>query len=131
MKELRPAVVYTHHHGDANQDHRTVFAATLVAVRPVGDEPVREVLCYEVASSTEWAAPSLDWAFVPNVFVDISGTLDGKLQALEAYRHTFVSELKPFPYPRSPEAVRIYARTRGISVGMEAAEAFALVRRLK
>ena len=130
VKELRPEVVYTHHHGDVNQDHRTVFAATLVAVRPFGDNPVQEVLCYEVASSTEWAAPAGDWAFLPNVFVDISGTLDDKLEAVEAYRHTFVPEVKPFPHPRSPEAVRIYAQNRGISVGMEAAEAFVLVRRL-
>ncbi len=131
VKELRPEIVYTHHRGDANQDHRAVFAATLVAVRPFGDNPVNEVLSYEVASSTEWAAPVGDWAFLPNVFVDISETLDGKLAAVEAYRDTAAPEVKPFPHPRSPEAVRIYAQNRGVSVGMEAAEAFVLVRRLR
>ena len=130
IKELRPQIVYTHHRGDANQDHRAVFEATLVAVRPFGDNPVEQVLCYEVASSTEWAPPFADWAFLPNVFVDIGATLETKVSAIEAYRETFQSEVKPFPHPRSPEAVRIYAQQRGVSVGLAAAEAFVLVRQL-
>jgi len=130
FKELRPQVVYTHHRGDANQDHRVVFAATLVAVRPFGGNPVERVLCYEMASSTEWGPPFSEWAFLPNVFVDISATLETKLRAVEAYRKTFQSEVKPFPHPRSPEAVRIYAQQRGVTVGMLAAEAFVLVREL-
>ena len=130
LKEIRPQVVYTHHRGDANQDHRAVFAATLVAVRPFGDNPVERVLCYEVASTTEWGPPFTEWAFLPNVFVDISATLEDKLKAVEAYRETFQSEVKPYPHPRSPKAVRIYAQQKGITVGMPAAEAFVLVREL-
>ena len=130
IKELRPRTVYTHHRGDANQDHRAVFAATLVAVRPFDNNPVDRVLCYEVASSTEWGPAFAEWAFVPNVYVDISDTLEAKLRALEAYRETFQSELKPYPHPRSPEAVRIYAQQRGTTVGMTAAEAFVLAREL-
>ena len=130
VKELHPNLVYTHHCGDSNQDHRTVFAATLVAVRPFGSHLIKRVLCYEVPSSTEWGPPFTEWAFLPNVFVDISTTLDAKLGAVEAYRETFQSEVKSFPHPRSPEAVRIYAQQRGISVGMQVAEAFVLVREL-
>ena len=130
IRELRPDVVYTHHHGDANQDHRTVFAATLVAARPFGDNSVQRLLCYEVASSTEWGAPFAEWAFLPTVYVDITQTLETKLRAFEAYRETFVSEVRPFPHPRSPEAVRVYAVHRGTAAGMQAAEAFALVREL-
>ena len=130
VRELRPQVVYTHHRGDANQDHRTVFAATLVEVRPFGGNPVERVLCYEVASSTEWGPPFADWAFLPNVFVDIGATLEAKLSAVEAYRQTYQSEVKPFPHPRSSEAVRVYAQQRGVSVCMPAAEAFILVREL-
>jgi LmbE family N-acetylglucosaminyl deacetylase len=130
IQELRPKVVYTHHRGDANQDHRAVFDATLVAVRPFSNSSVEQVLCYEVASSTEWAPPFVDWAFLPNVFMDINATLGAKLNAVEAYRETFQSEVRPFPHPRSPEAVRLYAQQRGIAVGMLAAEAFVLVREL-
>jgi LmbE family N-acetylglucosaminyl deacetylase len=130
VTELRPQILYTHHRGDANQDHRAAFAASLVAVRPFGSNPVARVLCYEVASSTEWGPPVSDWMFVPNVYVDVSATLDAKLRAVEAYRETFESEVKPFPHPRSPEAVQIYAQYRGVTVGMPAAEAFVMVREL-
>jgi LmbE family N-acetylglucosaminyl deacetylase len=130
VQELRPRVVYTHHRGDANQDHRAAFAATLVAVRPFDGNPVERLLCYEVASSTEWGPAFPEWAFTPNVFADISSTLDVKVRAVAAYGETFQSELKPFPHPRSPEAVRIYAQQRGVTVGMLAAEAFLLVREL-
>ncbi len=130
VKELRPQILYTHHRGDANQDHRAVFAATLVAVRPFDGNPVDRVLCYEVASSTEWGPPFSDWAFVPNVYVDIYATLENKLRAVEAYRETFQSEVKTYPHPRSPEAVRISAQQRGVEVGMQAAEAFVLAREL-
>jgi len=130
IAQLRPRTVYTHHRGDSNQDHRVAFQATLVAVRPFGDCPVERVLCYEVASSTEWGPPFADWAFLPNVFVDIGPTLDAKLQAVEVYRETYESEVKPFPHPRSPEAVRVYSQQRGLTVGLPAAEAFVLVRAL-
>jgi dTDP-4-amino-4,6-dideoxygalactose transaminase/LmbE family N-acetylglucosaminyl deacetylase len=130
ISELSPEIVYTHHSGDANQDHRTIFSATLVAVRPFGDNPVERVLCYEVASSTEWGPPFADWVFLPNVYMDISETLDTKLRAFEAYRETFFSEVRPFPHPRSCQALRIYAQHRGVSAGMQAAEAFVLVREL-
>jgi LmbE family N-acetylglucosaminyl deacetylase len=130
VNKLRPQVVYTHHRGDANQDHRAVFAATLVAVRPFEDIPIERVLCYEVASSTEWGPPFSEWAFIPNVYVDISATLEAKLRAVEAYRETFESEIRHFPHPRSPEVVRLYAQQRGVTVGMHAAEAFVLAREL-
>ncbi len=128
--DRQPRVVYTHHGGDVNQDHRMAFEATLVAVRPFGANPVERVLCYDMASSTEWGPPFESWSFLPNVFVDIEETLETKLSAIEAYRETFQSEVKPFPHPRSPEAVRIYAQRCGIEVGFQYAEAFVLVREL-
>ncbi len=130
IRDLEPHVVYTHHRGDANQDHRAVFAATLVAVRPCGEHPVERVLSYEVASSTEWGPPCPDWAFLPSVFVNIAKTLDAKVAAFEAYRQTFESEVRCFPHPRSTEAVRIRAQATGVVAGMAAAEAFMLIRAL-
>lgn len=131
VKELQPEVVYTHHGGDVNQDHRVLFNATLVAVRPVNQNPVKEVLCYEVPSSTEWAPPFASWAFLPNVFVDISPFVEKKIEALLSYSHTFQSEIPPYPHPRSPRAVENYCRKRGVEVGMQAAEAFMLIRKLQ
>jgi LmbE family N-acetylglucosaminyl deacetylase len=130
INDIGAQIVYTHHRGDANQDHRTLFAATMVAIRPFGACPVLQAYSYEVASSTEWGAPFSETAFVPNHFVAISATLEAKLRAVAAYTATYESEVKPFPHPRSPEATRIYAQQRGVSVGMPAAEAFVTIRTL-
>ena len=130
VRELQPDVVYTHFKGDVNQDHRIAFQATMVAVRPFGDNTVRRLLCYETPSSTEWAAPFADSFFMPNVFVDISATLNKKIRAMQMYAETLNSEVRPYPHPRSYEAVEIYAKRHGAVVGMRAAEAFMLVREL-
>jgi LmbE family N-acetylglucosaminyl deacetylase len=131
IDELRPEVVFTHYKEDANQDHRAVFQATLVATRPVEGLSVRRVLCYETASSTEWAPPFPGSVFSPNVFVDISRTLSTKLQAMREYERTSSGpsgEMRPYPHPRSYEALEAYARRHGVVAGVHAAEPFMLVR---
>ena len=85
---------------------------------------VRELLFFEVPSSTEWRPPGSGDDFVPNYFVDISSTLDRKILALDVY----TSELRTFPHPRSHQAIEALARWRGASVGVAAAEAFMLGR---
>ncbi len=130
VEELRPEVVYTHFKEDVNQDHRLAFQATMVAVRPFGNNSVNRVLCFESPSSTEWAAPLAGIVFAANVFVDISDTLITKLEAMRSYAMTHVSEVPPYPHPRSYEALETYAKRHGISVGLRAAEPFMLVREI-
>jgi LmbE family N-acetylglucosaminyl deacetylase len=128
VERLRPDVVLTHFKDDVNQDHRVVFGATMVATRPSPMQPVRTLMCYETASSTEWAPPFQGGVFAPNVFVDITATLDRKVEAMRCYAHTHISEVKAFPHPRSLEAIDIYAKRQGVVVGTPAAEPFMLVR---
>jgi LmbE family N-acetylglucosaminyl deacetylase len=130
IAQLEPHVVLTHFHQDANQDHRIAFQATLVATRPVVGTSVEQVLCYETASSTEWAPPFSGSVFSPNVFVDITETLPRKLEAMRQYEGTFAGEIRPYPHPRSYEALEAYARRHGAAAGVGAAEPFMLVRRL-
>ena len=85
---------------------------------------MKETHAFEVPPSTEWAFGQFQPAFQPNVFVDISATLEIKVQAMTLYE----SEARLFPHPRSPEALRALARRWGSVVGLEAAEAFQLVR---
>jgi len=127
IETLKPGVIYTHHAGDLNIDHRLVNQAVLTATRPVKDHPVKEIYGFEVPSSTDWAFNQLSSAFNPNVFVDISDTLRLKLQALAYYEE----EIRPFPHPRSPEAITATARRWGSVVGCEAAEAFELIRSIR
>lgn len=125
--KVRPEVIYTHHGGDLNQDHRAVAHATLIATRPTAECSVKAVYTYEVPSSTEWAF-GMESAFRPNVFVDISGEyLEKKIQAMKMYE----SERRAFPHPRSPEALRALATWRGAQAGVMAAEAFQLVRSVR
>ena len=124
--EINPEVVYTHHGGDVNKDHRLVFESTMVAVRPMEDSSVKRVLCYEVPSSTEWAPPTPSNMFAPNVFVDIEDVVEKKIDAIKAYN----SELREYPHPRSAENVINQAHLRGASVGLNAAESFMLIREI-
>lgn len=127
IAEVKPDIVYTHHCGDVNIDHRRLHEAVVTACRPMPDtQVVRELLFFEVASSTEWQPPGSATPFVPNWFVDISHTLQTKLEALRIYE----SEMRPWPHARSVDAVTHQARWRGATIGVEAAEAFVLGRRL-
>ena len=124
--KIRPDVVYTQHGGDLNVDHVITHRATLTATRPTSDCPVKAVYGYEVASSSEWAFQQFAPVFHPNVFVDIASTLEAKIRAMQAYE----SEARPFPHPRSPEALRAAALRWGSVVGVKAAEAFQCVRQV-
>lgn len=123
----RPSLVFTHHAGDLNIDHRVLHDAVVTACRPLPGSCVQELLFFEVASSTEWTPGPSGPAFVPTVFYDITAHLPSKLDALAAY----ASEMRPFPHARSLRALDALARWRGASCGVEAAEAFALGRALR
>jgi LmbE family N-acetylglucosaminyl deacetylase len=120
IQEIRPERVFTHHYGDVNVDHRIVHEAVAAATRPVPGHSVRQVLFFEIPSSTEWRSPSSVQPFHPNMFVNIRDYLPVKLAALAAYH----SEMRAFPHPRSMEAVAHLAAWRGATAGLFAAEAF-------
>jgi LmbE family N-acetylglucosaminyl deacetylase len=127
IESLKPEILYTHHAGDLNIDHVVTHRAVLTATRPTAGCPVKALYAYEVPSSTEWAFAQFAPVFRPNVFVDISATLDTKIQALNIYE----SEVRTFPHPRSPEALRVTAQRWGSAVGVGAAEAFELIYSIK
>jgi LmbE family N-acetylglucosaminyl deacetylase len=127
IQKLQPEVIYTHHAGDLNIDHGLVHRAVLTATRPLTGQSVREIYAFEVPSSTEWAFSQLQPVFRPNVFVDVGRTLEAKIAGLACYD----SETRPFPHPRSPEALRAIAVRWGSVAGCQAAEAFELVRSVR
>jgi len=126
IAEHKPETVFTHHGGDVNVDHRRVHEAIIPACRPQGNHVVTTLLFFEVPSSTEWQLPGSGAPFMPNWFVDVSTSLDRKLTALDAY----VDEIRSWPHPRSRRGVEYLARWRGAIIGVDAAEAFILGRRL-
>ena len=126
-REIRAAaaeVVYVHHWGDINRDHRILCEATAVATRPYAAPGVVTVRCFETPSSTEWGSPAGLPAFAPQLFVDVRDTVEAKIAAVARYR----SEVRAAPHPRSPEALADRARYWGSLCGLPAAEPFAVLR---
>lgn len=121
LSQFRPTMVITHHHGDANSDHRAVFEAVYTACRPFSGYSPNCVLSFPVSSSTEWAPQNGGRAFTPNFYVGIEPHLiEKKLRALNAYEN----EMRPSPHPRSVELVRAQASLFGSQIGTASAEAF-------
>jgi LmbE family N-acetylglucosaminyl deacetylase len=127
VSDLKPSVVYTHSGGDLNIDHAVVHRAVLTATRPMAGSPVRTIYSFEIPSSTEWSFGQLARPFHASVYVDVERTLAAKIEAMEMYD----SERRAFPHPRSPEALRATAMRWGSVVGLQAAEAFELIRTIE
>jgi LmbE family N-acetylglucosaminyl deacetylase len=127
IAEHQPTKLFTHHGGDLNIDHQIVNRAVLTATRTTPGHTVRELYAFEVPSSTEWTFHHLEPTFRPNTFFDVSETLDLKIEAMLAY----ASEARPFPHPRSGEALAAIARRWGSVAGCVAAEAFQLIRAVR
>lgn len=127
INKLQPEVIYTHHAGDLNIDHVITHRAVVTATRPLDNCPVKELYTFEVPSSTEWAFNQFKPTYQPNVFVDISSTLETKIQAMQIYE----SEIRHYPHPRSSQVLRANAERWGSVVGLHAAESFQLVRSIK
>lgn len=123
INEIQPEIVYTQHGGDLNMDHVITFRATLTALRPMINCPVKALYAYEVASSTEWAMQQFSPRFKPSRFIDITRYFDKKLKAMKIYD----GETREFPHPRSEKALYAQACKWGSSVGFEKAEVFEVI----
>lgn len=122
--QIKPDIVFTHFENDLNIDHQITYKAVITATRPMKNEIVKEIYSFEVLSATEWNYPL---TFSPDIFFDISYTLQDKIQAMSFYK----SELREFPHPRSLKAIEMNAKNWGYKVGKKAVEAFKCVRVIK
>lgn len=123
VDKYKPDTIFTHHHGDLNIDHRITCEAVLTACRPVGEYGVKRIYAFETPSSSEWNY-NYQEPFTPNVFFNVSNTLDAKVKGMACYR----TENTTYPHPRSAEGLRSLGRYRGTNVGYEMAEGFMLLR---
>ena len=121
--KYEPDTIFTHHHGDLNIDHRITCEAVLTACRPTGKYSVKSIYAFETPSSTEWNF-NYQEPFTPNVYFDVTDTLEAKIKGMACYR----SESTEYPHPRSAEGLRSLGRLRGTNAGFSMAEAFILLR---
>jgi LmbE family N-acetylglucosaminyl deacetylase len=125
INNLKPDIIYTHHSGDLNIDHRITHQAVMTACRPQPNFSVKEIYSFEVLSSTEWQTQD-KLPFLPNYFIDIAPFIENKRKAL----HVYSSEMHSEPHSRSIENVLRLNALRGNSVGLDYAEAFMVLRKI-
>lgn len=123
-EKIKPDIIFTHYEKDLNIDHQITYKAVTTATRPMKEESVKEIYSFEILSSTEWNYPL---SFSPDIFWDISETLNSKIEAMKCYK----SELREFPHPRSLKGIELNATYRGMQVGKKAVETFKSVRVIK
>jgi len=127
LDDIDPHLVYTHFPDDVNADHGLVSRAAWTACRPYHRPGLRRFAVFETPSSTEWAWPMDGTGLQPNLFVDITDTLDIKVEAMECYE----TELRDYPHPRSSRALRERAAFWGSHIGRLAAEPFRVLREVE
>jgi len=112
ITEIKPDFIFCHFPDDTHQDHRHLGQVVISATRYI-----HNVLFYEGPTTQN---------FAPQIFIDISDTLDRKLKALEAHRSqiekTNIEDLTIIELARST------ANFRGTQGRVKFAEAFRALR---
>lgn len=126
IEKFQPDRIFTHHPSDLNDDHRQVSracaAASKLFQRKKNVNPISSFYYIEIQSSTDWAIPEAQLSFSPNVFFDISNSINFKVEALSFYRDV----MRPPPHPRSEQMIKGLASYRGGQSNYLYAEAFQL-----
>ena len=112
LGEVNPDLILVNYGDDTHQDHRTLTQATMSATRYV-----RNVLFFEVPTTQN---------FNPQVYVDISDTLERKSQVLNAHASQVMKTNIEDMY--IIELAQANANFRGIQGRVKFAEAFAPLR---
>ena len=125
VRAVKPDIVFTHHGGDLNRDHRVVHEASVIACRPSPAQTVKQLLAYDVLGVANFGGTSI--SFRPQIFFEGDAFRTKKTNALLAYD----LEVRPYPHPRSPEAIDAQGRVYGVLSGALWAEAFELIREVR
>ena len=124
LADLLPTDLYLPFPGDSHSDHKYVFDAGVACSKWFRCQTINRVLCYETISETDFDISPLTNKFFPNVYIDIEGYIEKKLEACAIYKSEFLKH----PFPRSIENVRSLSVNRGATSGFRNAEAFMLLR---
>lgn len=127
ITSVRPSTIYLPYRNDAHSDHSVVFDATVACCKNFRNPFIRQIYAYETLSETEFGLRTDDSGFRPNLLVDGTPWLDKKLEIMKM----FAGELGEFPFPRSEECLRAQAMLRGSQAGVQAAEAFMVLKEVR
>lgn len=116
INDFQPDMVLIPYVGGYNQDHKTVFNAAQVALRPHDSNFfVKKVVVYEGIHDLIWSSQP----YTPNYFIEID--VERKITGYQIHK----SQVRGM---RSPEMLRSHARMRGMMAGCEYAEGFMIQR---
>jgi len=127
INDVKPNIIYLPFKGDVHSDHRHVFDAAYSCTKSFRYPFIKRIYMMETLSETEFAPSTKEDSFIPNVFVDISGFMDKKIEIMK----NFESEMAEHPFPRSERNLRALATLRGATAGCEYAESFMLLKDLR
>lgn len=121
---IKPTDIYLPHRRDVHSDHSVVFDAAVSISKWFRYGSVERVYVYETQSETDFDLAPDSPGFRPNVFVDISSSIDRKIEIAKIFQSEFLAH----PFPRSFDGIRALALLRGAASGFKSAEAFMLLR---
>lgn len=127
VKRIRPRTVYVPYRNDVHSDHAAVFDAAVSATKTFRSPFVKAIYAYETLSETDFGLRPDDSGFRPNLYEDITGYLDRKIEIMSL----FDGEMGEFPFPRSEECLRALATLRGAQANCNAAEAFMILKEIR
>jgi LmbE family N-acetylglucosaminyl deacetylase len=113
QKELKPAALFSHGPSELHKDHTLVYNACLSSQRLQS----MDFYCYYPSTCRPGS-----FCFHPQAFVDISTTLDTKMQAVHAHPSQFTDR------GLNPDFLVDVAREQGRLAGVPFAEGFEVVR---
>lgn len=126
LREVEPSILYLPFLGDIHSDHRVTCRAVLSCTKAFRHPYLKKILMMEILSETEFSPPIQSEVFVPNVYIDVTGTFEKKIEIMHIYRN----EIGPHPFPRSKENLTALALHRGATAGCRYAESFMLVKEI-
>ena len=121
ITKFKPNKVFLPNINDIHIDHKIIHEAGLVAVRPIHNFHIDEVLSYETLSESEWGKIQ----FNPDKYEILEKKhISSKIKAFKKDK----SQQKKKFHPRSPDSIKALSRFRGSNISVEYAEAFKVIR---
>jgi len=115
IREREPAAVLTHSNADFHNDHLLIYNACL---------PTQRLRYFDFFCFHPSMCRPVPTAFHPRVYVDVSDTIDTKMQAIKAHASQFRCRAL------STDMYREFAHVQGRLVGVEYAEGLDVMRML-
>lgn len=126
VREFQPDTIFLPYPWDIHKEHQATFEAALACTKVFRNPFIKRVILMETPSETDFVPAHVVQPFTPNLFVNITGHLEKKLDVMKI----FESEVLPHPFPRSLDSIRALAVYRGGQAGCAAAESFMVIKEI-